>query len=243
MPQTQNNSKLEQYNLQMLQKFSKHPSKAEVQAELNLLDKLFETPSKIFETVKEKTKQSTDAVMNNVEKVPGLLATVKEKLYGMVFKMKDAVMKIVDIAWRKCNELSPRNKYVIGGLFGAFILFSIYKLIKWLKNKKEEETVVEVNENFILYNHKLQEGINFLKTLTQTIREEEDPVRSSDIIDRALPLADEVSEFVINSEEESKNTKSFITKYGYAILASAASMACLLVYWYNYKKTNTANPN
>jgi hypothetical protein len=201
---------------------------------VSLLDNLFKDKQQILTAVKNVAVKTTKGVEKALTNTP---ATFSQKALGVYYNMKLVVTKAIETAWTKVTELSPTNKYIIAGLFGAFILFAIQKLIKWFTTpKQEEQTTEEFSDNFIMFRSKMIEGTDFLETLTQRIRESDEPVMGSNIIAKALPLADQASDFVLNEEQTEK--KSFIKKYGYAILAGVACIASILVYWFYFK----ANP-
>lgn len=202
---------------------------------VSLLDTMFKDEKQILTAVKNVSSNSANFVKQALPDKTN--PTFGGKILGVLNSMKDIVEKAIGTAWTKVTELSPTNKYIIAGLFGAFILFAIQKLIKWLTTpKQEEQTTEEFSDNFIMFRSKMIEGTDFLETLTQRIRESDEPVMGSNIIAKALPLADQASDFVLNEEQTEK--KSFIKKYGYAILAGVACIASILVYWFYFK----ANP-
>lgn len=203
---------------------------------VSLLDTMFKDEKQILTAVKNVSSNSANFVKQALPDKTN--PTFGGKILGVLNSMKDIVEKAIGTAWTKVTELSPTNKYIVAGLFGSFILFAIYKLLNWLKTPKKEEelTTEQFNDNFIMFRSKMIEGTDFLETLTQRIRESDEPVMGSNIIAKALPLADQASDFVLNEEQTEK--KSFIKKYGYAILAGVACIASILVYWFYFK----ANP-
>jgi prepilin signal peptidase PulO-like enzyme (type II secretory pathway) len=131
--------------------------------------------------------------------------------------------------------------YTGAALLGALILFGVYKLIKWVLPKKEEQTAKEFEENCIGFWGKLKEGEGFISTLSQKLREDASANTTDKIINRAKGVADEATIFAMKADMEAKEEKSVIKKYAYMLLTGLVATASVFVYWY-YFKNNPEKP-
>lgn len=156
------------------------------------------------------------------------------------------ILLLVDGAWKKVQALtgttkdfSPQAKlyagYTAAALMGAFILFGVYKLIKWVLPKKEENTVKEFEENCVGFWSNLKEGESFVSTLSQKLREDASASTTDKILNKAKGVADEASVFVMEADTKKKTERSVIKKYAYMLLGGIVSLSVVFVYWYYYK--------
>ena len=156
------------------------------------------------------------------------------------------ILLLVNGAWKKVQALtgttkdfSPHAKlyagYTAAALMGALILFGVYKLIKWVLPKKEENTVKEFEENCVGFWSNLKEGESFVSTLSQKLREDASASTTDKILNKAKGVADEASVFVMEADTKKKTERSVIKKYAYILLGGIVSLSVVFVYWYYYK--------
>lgn len=164
----------------------------------------------------------------------------------MLDTFRSKISLLVDSAWKKVQALtgttrdfSPQAKlyagYTAAALMGALILFGVYKLIKWVLPKKEENTVKEFEENCVGFWSNLKEGESFVSTLSQKLREDASESTTDKILNKAKGVADEASVFIMEADTKKKTEKSVIKKYAYILLSGLVSLAAVFVYWYYYK--------
>ncbi|NLD48929.1 MAG: hypothetical protein GX660_17350 [Clostridiaceae bacterium] len=124
---------------------------------------------------------------------------------------------------------------VILAFFGALICFGIYKLIKWLRNRKKEEII---NLNLFKIQNKFNEGNIFIKSLSNKLTENEEQKinKMYNTIEKAKPLTKELATYVMESFEKKDTEKSFLKRKSYQILGFIAGLSIILIFCFNGKK-------
>lgn len=136
------------------------------------------------------------------------------------------------------SQMSPNTRrsivFATAAVFGALILFSVYKLVKWVLKKKEEKTVTELENNCKTMWTKLKEGDAFITSLRKTLREDVATGSVDGIVTKAKPIADDANELLKDVEDRQAENKSVIKKYAYILLSGIISFAVVFVTWYFY---------
>lgn len=117
------------------------------------------------------------------------------------------------------------------GFLGSLVAFAVYKVVKWVRGSKKEETVEALNSNVHEFKNKLNEGFDFSNNLIARILESENTTSNAvATIKKAKPVADELADFAQEAEEKKETEQSIIKKYGYWILGGIAAIAATFVY-------------
>ena len=171
--------------------------------------------------------------------VQGFFATMWDNLSQMV---SNAAGNVTNFFKQKndAGELTEDpNYYRIAGVtvFFALMVLGIYKLIKWFKLRKEEQTVETFNQSYKEYKTQIKENINFFNSLNKKFLKEDVEQSQNATVNKALDLAPQVATYALEANEKKEETNSIFKKYGYWILGAIAGFVVIGLYaYYGYRE-------
>lgn len=131
--------------------------------------------------------------------------------------------KVFNSTIRPNGELTYGNVIRVG-LFSTLITYSVYKLITWIKKKKEP---TDIEETYILFTTTLELKEALFKNFKLRIQENDIPGDIQKTLELSTEQAKELAEFAI---EENEEDESFIKKYFYKILAVIAGILAIYIF-------------
>ena len=179
------------------------------------------------------------------ERIPGKTSFFDQSLSGIWGKMVTGLQNMFKTFGEKATQIQAEGldtKIITGGqmsvgtglrvgFLGSLVAFAVYKVVKWVRGSKKEETVEALNSNVHEFKNKLNEGFDFSNNLIARILESENTTSNAvATIKKAKPVADELADFAQEAEEKKETEQSIIKKYGYWILGGIAAIAATFVY-------------
>ncbi len=183
----------------------------------------------------------------NAASTEGFFTRMWNQLWGMI---ESAAVSVTNFFKQKNESGDPVDGtvdyYRVAGvaMFFALMCFGVYKLIKWIRVRKEEKTVEAFNTSFKEYKNIIKENIIFINKLNNKLLNENTTDNAETTVSKAIDIAPELAAFAVEAEEKKEETKSIFKKYGYWILGSLAALivVCLYAYWRQMNQNTGLNP-